>query len=88
MLMRIRDGYVPAAGEMRTFFLNLLMFKKQLMATPSEQILLTKDDYQLFKMTRTPSNSIKLRICKIFIVTFTCFMLHPAHGHYSNCTEV
>lgn len=62
MLMRIRDGYVPAAGEMRTFFLNLLMFKKQLMATPSEQMLLTKDDYQLFKMTRTPSNSIKLSL--------------------------
>jgi hypothetical protein len=62
MLMRIRDGYVPAAGEMRTFFLNLLMFKKQLMATPSEQMLLTKDDYQLFKMTRTPTNSIKLSL--------------------------
>jgi len=62
MLMRIRDGYVPAAGEMRTFFLNLLMFKKQLMATPSEQMLLTKDDYQMFKMTRTPSNSIKLSL--------------------------
>lgn len=62
MLMRIRDGYVPAAGEMRTFFLNLLMFKKQLMATPSEQMLLTKDDYQLFKMTRTPNNSIKLSL--------------------------
>lgn len=35
MLMRIRDGYVPTAGEMRAFFLNLLMFKKQLMASPS-----------------------------------------------------
>jgi hypothetical protein len=62
MLMRIHDGYVPAAGEMRTFFLNLLMFKKQLMATPSEQMLLTKDDYQLFKLTRTPNNGIKLGV--------------------------
>jgi hypothetical protein len=62
MLMRIRDGYVPAAGEMRTFFLNLLMFKKQLMATPSEQMLLTKDDYQLFKLTRTPTNGVKLSV--------------------------
>ena len=62
MLMRIRDGYVPAAGEMRTFFLNLLMFKKQLMATPSEQMLLTKDDYQLFKMTCTHNNCIKLSL--------------------------
>ena len=62
MLMRIRDGYIPAAGEMRTFFLNLLMFKKQLMATPSEQMLLTKDDYQMFKMTRTQNNSVKLSL--------------------------
>ncbi len=62
MLMRIRDGYIPAAGEMRTFFLNLLMFKKQLMATPSEQMLLTKDDYQLYNLTRTPTNGVKLSI--------------------------
>lgn len=62
MLMRIRDGYVPAAGEMRTFFLNLLMFKKQLMATPSEQMLLTKDDYQLYNLTRTPTNGVKLSV--------------------------
>lgn len=60
MLMRIRDGYVPAAGEMRAFFLNLLMFKKQLMATPSERLLITDNDYRIYQMTRTASNGVTL----------------------------
>lgn len=56
--MRIRDGYLPTAGEMRTFFLNLLMFKKQLMSTPSVELLLTETDYQIFKLTRTSQNGV------------------------------
>lgn len=60
MLMRIRDGYVPTAGEMRAFFLNLLMFKKQLMASPARELLLTETDYQLFKLTPTPGNGVAL----------------------------
>ncbi len=60
MLMRIRDGYVPAAGEMRAFFLNLLMFKKQLMSLPSERMLLTETDYEIFELRRTPTNGIAL----------------------------
>ena len=60
MLMRIREGYLPTAGEMRTFFLNLLMFKKQLMSIPSEELLLTETDYQVFKLKRTPQNGVTL----------------------------
>ena len=62
MLMRIRDGYVPSAGEMRTFFLNLLMFKKQLMSTPSARMLLTDNDYSLYELTRTPENGIAVGV--------------------------
>ena len=60
MLMRIRDGYVPTAGEMRAFFLNLLMFKKQLMASPAAELLLTETDYQIFKLTQTPHFGVAL----------------------------
>lgn len=60
MLMRIRDGYVPAAGEMRAFFLNLLMFKKQLMATPSEKLLITDNDYRIYQLARTSTNGVTL----------------------------
>jgi hypothetical protein len=59
-LMRIRDGYVPAAGEMRAFFLNLLMFKKQLMALPADRLLLTEDNYELLQLRRTPNNKLEL----------------------------
>lgn len=61
-LMRIRDGYVPAAGEMRAFFLNLLMFKKQLMATPSDNLILTETDYQHFLLSKTHDNGVSLRV--------------------------
>lgn len=61
-LMRIRDGYVPAAGEMRAFFLNLLMFKKQLMATPSDRLILTETDYQHFVLSKTSDNAISLQV--------------------------
>lgn len=60
MLMRIRDGFVPAAGEMRAFFLNLLMFKKQLMSLPSERLLLSSADYNLYQMSRTPQNGVSI----------------------------
>lgn len=60
MLMRIRDGYMPAAGEMRAFFLNLLMFKKQLMTTPSDRLLITDNDYRIFQLTRNAQNGVTL----------------------------
>ena len=60
MLMRIRDGYVPAAAEMRTFFLNLLMFKKQLLSLPSQRLLLAQDD-RLYQLSRTPQNGLSLQ---------------------------
>lgn len=62
MLMRIRDGYVPAAGEMRAFFLNLLMFKKQLMSIPSTRLLLTGGGYGLYQVSRTATNGIALSV--------------------------
>ena|SRR5579875_981272 len=61
-LMRIREGYVPAAGEMKAFFLNLLMFKKQLMSSPSERLLLAESDYQLYQIRRTPQNGIAMSL--------------------------
>lgn len=51
-----------AARMMRAFFLNLLMFKKQLMSMPSERLLLTETDYQLYQLKRTPQNGIALSL--------------------------
>ena len=60
LLMRIRDGYMPTTGEMRAFFLNLLMFKKQLLSAPTDRLLLTENDDQVFEVKRTPANGIEM----------------------------
>lgn len=54
VLCRIHEGYVPTASEIQTFFLNLDMFKRRLTCRPSESIILTDDDSNLFEVKRTP----------------------------------
>lgn len=55
ILCRIRDGYVPTASEIRTFFLNLEMFKRRITAKQSDRIFLTEDDTNLFEIKSDPS---------------------------------
>jgi hypothetical protein len=50
ILCRIHDGYVPTASEIRTFFLNLEMFKRRVTTKPSDRIFLTEDDTNLFEI--------------------------------------
>jgi hypothetical protein len=50
ILCRIHDGYVPTASEIRTFFLNLEMFKRRVTAKRSDRIFLTADDTNLFEI--------------------------------------
>jgi hypothetical protein len=55
ILCRIQDGYVPTAREIRTFFLNLEMFKRRVTTTRSERIFLTEDDTNLFEIRSDPT---------------------------------
>lgn len=55
ILCRIHDGYVPTASEIRTFFLNLEMFKRRVTAKQSDRIFLTEDDTNLFEIKSDPS---------------------------------
>jgi hypothetical protein len=55
ILCRIRDGYVPTAGEIRTFFLNLEMFKRRITTKRSDRIFLTEDDTNLFEIKSDPT---------------------------------
>jgi hypothetical protein len=63
VLCRIHDGYVPTASEIQTFFLNLDMFKRRLTCRPSDRIILTDDDTNLFEVSRTPD--LKLAMTKL-----------------------
>lgn len=55
ILCRIHDGYVPTASEIRTFFLNLEMFKRRVTTKRSERIFLTEDDTHLFEIKSDPA---------------------------------
>ena len=55
ILCRIRDGYVPTASEIRTFFLNLEMFKRRVTTKRSDRIFLTEDDTNLFEIKSDPA---------------------------------
>ena len=55
ILCRIRDGYVPTASEIRTFFLNLEMFKRRVTTRQSDRIFLTEDDTNLFEIKMDPT---------------------------------
>ncbi|HUU29583.1 MAG TPA: hypothetical protein VM123_17405 [archaeon] len=55
ILCRIHDGYVPTASEIRTFFLNLEMFKRRVTTKRSDRVFLTEDDTNLFEIKSDPS---------------------------------
>jgi hypothetical protein len=55
ILCRIHDGYVPTANEIRTFFLNLEMFKRRITTKRSDRIFLTEDDTNLFEIKSDPT---------------------------------
>lgn len=55
ILCRIHDGYVPTASEIRTFFLNLEMFKRRVTTKRSDCIFLTEDDTNLFEIKSDPT---------------------------------
>jgi hypothetical protein len=50
VLCRIHEGYTPTASEIRSFFLNLEMFKRRITAKRSDRIFLTEDDTNLFEI--------------------------------------
>jgi len=58
VLCRIREGYIPAANEVRTFFLNLEMFKRRIAAKRPDKIFLTDDDSSLFEIKKDPANNL------------------------------
>lgn len=55
ILCRIHDGYVPTSNEIRTFFLNLEMFKRRITTKRSDRIFLTEDDTTLFEIKSDPT---------------------------------
>ena len=60
ILMRIKEGYVPTSIEIRTFFLNLEMFKRRVLAKRSTKVFLTEDDSNLYSFEKSVSGKLVL----------------------------
>lgn len=60
ILMRIKEGYVPTSIEIRTFFLNLEMFKRRILAKRSTKVFLTEDDTNLYSFEKSASGKLVL----------------------------
>lgn len=58
VLCRIQEGYIPTASEIRTFFLNLEMFKRRIIAKRSDRVILTEDDTNLYELKRDASERL------------------------------
>lgn len=50
VLDRLREGYVPAMDVGRGFLINLVLFKHQLLAQPTTELLLTTSDESLMRI--------------------------------------
>lgn len=60
ILMRIKEGYVPTSIEIRTFFLNLEMFKRRVLSKRSTTVFLTEDDTNLYEFKKSTSGKLIL----------------------------
>lgn len=60
ILMRIKEGYVPTSIEIRTFFLNLEMFKRRILSKRSTKVFLTEDDTNLYLFEKSASGKLVL----------------------------
>jgi hypothetical protein len=61
LLEKVHHGYVPSGSELKGFFLNLLMFKKQLMALSAESIILTEDEQHFYQLEKTRGSKLAIR---------------------------
>lgn len=50
MLELIRHGYRPTAADLQGLFVNLLIFRNELVATTFDRVLLSADDKQFYEM--------------------------------------
>jgi hypothetical protein len=63
MLELIRNGYRPTANELQGLFVNLLIFRNELLATTFARVLLTHDDQTFYEVSGKGDNEgIHLRI--------------------------
>jgi serine/threonine protein kinase len=67
MLELIRRGYRPSPADLQGLFVNLVIFRNELLNLPFEKVLLTPDDETLYELagTTTPYGTIQLDLSRL-----------------------
>lgn len=58
MLHHILQGYTPSLNELRGSFVSLLIFKRQLASTRYDEVLLTQDEEQYYRVYQTDDKKL------------------------------
>jgi hypothetical protein len=67
MLELIRRGYRPSPADLQGLFVNLVIFRNELLNLPFEKVLLAPDDETLYELagTTTPQGAIQLDLSRV-----------------------
>lgn len=67
MLELIRRGYRPSPADLQGLFVNLVIFRNELLNLPFEKVLLTPDNETLYELagTTTPQGAIHLDLSRV-----------------------
>ncbi len=67
MLELIRQGYRPSPADLQGLFVNLVIFRNELLNLPFQKVLLTPDDETLYELAgvSTPEGTIQLDLRRI-----------------------
>jgi hypothetical protein len=62
MLSLIRGGYRPSPADLQGRFVNLLIFRNELLNLPFERVLLTPDDERFYEVTAASAKDTGIRL--------------------------
>lgn len=62
MLALIRSGYRPSPADLQGMFVNLLIFRNELMNLPFDRIVVTADEHDLYEISASPDPEVGVRL--------------------------
>ena len=62
MLELIRSGYRPSPADLQGMFVNLLIFRNELMNLPFDRIVVTPDEHELYEISASPDVHVGIRL--------------------------
>jgi hypothetical protein len=62
MLALIRSGYRPSPADLQGMFVNLLIFRNELMNLPFSKIVVTPDEQKLYEISAAPDADVGVRL--------------------------